>query len=159
MATKRKTKVIKVIKTQEVEEWWGTKQKIASLALLVVLFWYRTDSWPVVALVNNYPISRFELNQLMYKRVGQEALENLVVDKLIVQELAAKGVNVSDEEVNKKIEEIKTQIGSAESFEQALAIQGMLPPGKNNCVGQSSSWTKYISTIEIHCRGTARIEV
>ena len=125
MATKRKTKVIKVIKTQEVEEWWGTKQKIASLALLVVLFWYRTDSWPVVALVNNYPISRFELNQLMYKRVGQEALENLVVDKLIVQELAAKGVNVSDEEVNKKIEEIKTQIGSAESFEQALAIQGM----------------------------------
>src|SRR3989344_4177369 len=104
MATKRKTKVIKVIKTQEVEEWWGTKQKIASLALLVVLFWYRTDSWPVVALVNNYPISRFELNQLMYKRVGQEALENLVVDKLIVQELAAKGVNVSDEEVTKKIE-------------------------------------------------------
>lgn len=107
------------------EEWWGTKQKVAALALLLVLIWYRTDSWPVVALVNNYPISRFELNQLMYKRVGQEALENLIVDKLIIQELSVKRVTVSDDEVAKKIEEIKTQIGSQESFDQALAIQGM----------------------------------
>ena len=143
MATKRKTKVIKVIKTQEVEEWWGTKQKIAALALLVVLFWYKTDSWPVVALVNNYPISRFELNQLMYKRVGQEALENLVVDKLIIQELSAKGVNVSDEEVTKKIEEIKTQIGSVESFEQALgqikiqlALEKLVEPSSDSAVLQ-----------------------
>ena len=128
MAVEKKTKVtkvIKVMKSQEVEEWWGTKQKIAALALLVVLIWYKTDSWPVVALVNNYPITRFELNQLMYKRVGQEALENLVVDKLITQELSAKRVKVSDEEVAKKMEEIKTQIGSQESFDQALAIQGM----------------------------------
>lgn len=118
MAVKKKTKV-------EVEEWWGTKQKIVALALLLVLFWYRTDSWPVVALVNNDPITRFELNQLMYKRVGQEALENLVVDKLIVQELSSKKVTVSDDEVSKKVEEIKAQIGSQESFDQALAIQGM----------------------------------
>ena len=72
------------LKTEVVEEWWGTKQKIAALALLLVLFWYRTDSWPVVALVNGWPVTRFELNQLMYKRVGPEALENLVMGKFML---------------------------------------------------------------------------
>ena len=113
------------LKTEVVEEWWGTKQKIAALALLLVLFWYRTDSWPVVALVNGWPVTRFELNQLMYKRVGPEALENLVMDKLIIQELSSKGITVTEDETSKKLDEIKGQIGSQESFDQALAIQGM----------------------------------
>ena len=121
MATKRKV----VKKDEEVIELWVTWQKVAAVVLLLGLFWFRTNSWPIVAVVNGVPVTRFELNQLMYEKVGQDAVEDLLTDKIINQEIAARRIKVTDADVAEKLKALKEQIGSEESYQQALAIQGM----------------------------------
>ncbi len=116
---------VKVQKEEEVVELWVTWQKVLAVALLLGLFWYRTNSWPVVAVVNGAPVTRFELNQLMYAKVGQDAIEDLLMSQIISQEISNKKIKVEDSEVAGKLKLIKDQIGSEESYQQALAIQGM----------------------------------
>ncbi len=109
----------------QVTELWLTWQKVSAVALLLGLFWYRTNSWPIVAVVNGEPVTRFELNQLMYAKVGEGAVEDLLMSRIISQEIANKKIKVTDSEVAEKLKLIKDQIGSEESYQQALAIQGM----------------------------------
>ena len=112
-------------KDEEVVELWVTWQKVAAVILLLGLFWYRTNSWPVVAVVNGVPVTRFELNQLMYAKVGLDAMEDLLMSRIINQEIANKKIKVTDGEVAEKLKTLKEQIGSEESYKQALTIQGM----------------------------------
>lgn len=93
--------------------------------LLLGLFWYQTNSWPIVATVNYRPIWRWDFDKAMYDQVGQQVLDNLVVEELIKNELASKKITVDQGEVDNRISEIKKEIGSDESFAQALAFQGM----------------------------------
>lgn len=118
-----KTKVVE--KNEDVIELWVTWQKVAAVALLLGLFWFRTNSWPIVAVVNGELVTRFELNQLMYAKVGDGAVEDLLTSRIISQEIANKKIKVTDSEVAEKLKLIKDQIGSEESYQQALAIQGM----------------------------------
>lgn len=99
---------------------------VGLFALLTLgLFWWKTNSWPVAAVVNGFPVMRFQLNQLMYSRVGPDALEELITKRLIEDELKFKRVKVSDVRVLEKLGEIKTQLGGDEAFSQALAYSGM----------------------------------
>lgn len=96
----------------------------AMLLLLVLgLFWYKTNSWPVAAFVNGVPVTRFELDQELYKQGGAEVLDGMITERLIKSEVARKNVQVSDEDVNSRLEEIKTNLG--ESYELALSAQGL----------------------------------
>lgn len=101
------------------------KKWLVISGVLLGLFWYRTGSWPVVAVVNGAPVTRFELNQLMYAKVGQDAVEELLMSRIISQEIARKKIKVTDDEVAGKLKTLKEQIGSEDSYKQALAIQGM----------------------------------
>lgn len=107
------------------EEKWNKWRIPVLLLSLLVLFWYKTDSWPIAAVVNYRPVWRWELNQAMYGQVGQQVLENLIIEQVINEELAKKRVEVDTAKVDGKVEEIKTQVGSDVSFEQALAFQGL----------------------------------
>lgn len=125
MAKKVKAEVKVIEKNEEVIELWVTWQKVLAVALLLALFWYRTNSWPVVAVVNGELVTRFELNQLMYSKVGEGAVEDLLMSRIISQEIANKKIKVTESDVAEKLKLIKDQIGSEESYQQALAIQGM----------------------------------
>ncbi|MDO8488204.1 MAG: SurA N-terminal domain-containing protein [bacterium] len=138
MATKTRKPKAKVALTKEVElksvaaaspaNWetvWDKLRIPAILVLLLLLFWYATNSWPVVALVNYRPIWRWQYEQAMTGQVGKQVIENLIVEQLIRDELANKKVVVSTGDVDGQINKIKTEVGSDESFQQALAFQGM----------------------------------
>lgn len=120
---------VKNLKTQisvgHWEEKWNKWRIPVLLLLLLVLFWYKTNSWPMAAVVNYRPIWRWEFNQAMYNQVGQQVLENLIVEQSIREELAQKRVSVDSAKVDGRVEEIKKQIGSDDSFTQALAFQGL----------------------------------
>lgn len=93
--------------------------------LALGLFWYKTHTWPIAAFVNYEPITRFELDQMMYSRVGAEALDALITQRLVSQELRKRRVSVTSAEVDAKIEEIKVQLGPDNNFEQILQMQNM----------------------------------
>ncbi len=96
-----------------------------ALLLLLVLFWYRTGSWPVVAIVNYRPIFRFQLDDMMYQQIGQKTLDSLVIEQLIKDDIAAKHIVIADSAIDAKITEIKKSLGSEAAYKQALAAQGL----------------------------------
>ena len=104
---------------------WKKVGVVLVVGALVVGFWAKTKSWPVVALVNGVPVSRFEVDQMMYNRIGQQAVDEIITKRLIERELAEKKVKVDEAEVTKKLDDIKKQIGSDQDFAQALAFQGL----------------------------------
>lgn len=90
---------------------------------VVSLFWYKTNTWPVAAFVNNKPVFRYQLDQQLYKQGGQQVLDSIITQKLVDDELSKNKVTASSTEVNARINQIKTSLGS--SFDSALAAQGM----------------------------------
>lgn len=141
MATKTvkkapRRKVTKVEKVEEVVEVKRTFPKVAGVVVLVAaglgLFWWKTNSWPIVALVNGVPVTRFEVDQQLYTQGGAQVLDGIVTQKLIQAELLKKKISISEADVNSKLAEIQTQLGANVTVEQALSMQGMtLPQFKN----------------------------
>lgn len=133
MATKTKkvakTKSVKVVETVKLVAKDNKRVKIFSVAcvllLLLVGFWYKTKAWPVVAVVNYLPITRFELNQMMYAKVGKEALDALITQKLVTEEMRTRKISITAKDIDAKLEEIKAQLGSVENFNQILELQGV----------------------------------
>lgn len=105
------------------------KLKVAGVVVLVAaglgLFWWKTNSWPIVALVNGVPVTRFEVNQQLYAQGGAQVLDGIVTQKLIQSELSKKKISVSQADIDAKIAEIQTQLGENITVEQALSMQGM----------------------------------
>lgn len=104
---------------------WRLVTVTLGLILLVGFFWYKTNSWPVVSLVDNRPIFRFQVDQMLFAQGGAQALDSLIVEQLIANDISNKNIQVSDEEIQAKLDQIKTQIGSEEAFAQALTAQGL----------------------------------
>lgn len=92
---------------------------------LLALWWYKTNTWPVVAVVNYRPIFRFEVDQQLFSQSGREVIDGLITKNLITQELRNKKITVTAVEVDAKMAEIKKQFGTEENFKQILAAQGM----------------------------------
>jgi len=79
-----------------------------------------------VATVNGRSISRDELYQSMYNRVGPATLEQIIVRVLVEQEAKKAGVSVSDSDLQAEIQKmIDEQYGSEAMFEAALEYYGM----------------------------------
>lgn len=99
-------------------------------AVLVVMaafagFWYKTNSWPIVAMVGMRPVTRFEVTQELFKQYGKDALENKVTEMLVKNELDRTGVSVSDTDVTAKIDEIKGSLTEGTDLDSLLASRGM----------------------------------
>jgi parvulin-like peptidyl-prolyl isomerase len=98
----------------------------------------------IVAVVNNEVITQAELNTILLPIYSQykatysdeellkkidEAKKNilyqLIEDKLILQEAEKIGVSATDEEVDERLQQIKSQFSSSDEFRDALASQGL----------------------------------
>jgi len=79
-----------------------------------------------VAVVNGEPISRDELYAEMYTQTGQQTLQELINRKLILQEGRAQGVEISDAQVQARLDEVvESGFASRKEFEEALAAYGL----------------------------------
>lgn len=106
---------------------------IGLFALLIVVFLVgkpfqsKVDSGSDVAVakVNGVEISKEQLYELMVQNVGPDAVNSLIQEELIRQELDKAGISVTEEEIEKEIAEIKESIGGDEAFDNALTMYGM----------------------------------
>jgi hypothetical protein len=105
------------------------KLKVAAgvvLALILVGgFWYKTNSWPIVALAGMRPVTRFEVGQELFSQYGQAAVENRITEILVKKELGRLGVTVTAAEVQAKVDDIKSNLGAGADLNQLLQSRGM----------------------------------
>lgn len=121
--------VVEILETPNVMRSHAVGIRWALIVILCLLgvvgFWYKTNTWPIVAVVNYQPISRFEVDQQLFNQSGKEVVDGLITKKLIEQELKNKKITVTNAEVDTKMAEIKKQFGTEENFKQILTMQGM----------------------------------
>ncbi|MDO8601431.1 MAG: SurA N-terminal domain-containing protein [bacterium] len=80
----------------------------------------------IAATVDGNPISRLAVIQGLERASGKSLLDNLITEKLIQNEAAAKKIIVSDDEINGEIKKIEDQVVSqGDTLDAALAAEGM----------------------------------
>ena len=81
----------------------------------------------VAALVNGEPVSKAELFDTLYTTGGKDALDQIIARKLIVQEGARLGLEITEEEMEEEVNNIVAESfgGSYEDFLSVLTLYGL----------------------------------
>jgi len=79
----------------------------------------------VVAKVNGEEITQEELSDRLMQKAGKQILDEMITEKLILQEAKDKNVDVSEDEINDRIDELKKQFPDEESFNKNLKENNM----------------------------------
>lgn len=108
---------------------WMIASLVLAVLLVVVLikppFNSGAGSSDVVATVNGVDITKDKLYQDLVKASGSDALESIITNELIRQEVEKAKVTVTDEDINKEMAVYIEQFGSEEALDQALANYNM----------------------------------
>lgn len=159
MPTAKAKKTVKVIKplrsTEElVSSSYSTKKSsypfvvkliiIVLLGTLSFLLASKNKSLVLAGTVNNTPIFRMELNSKLMERYGKQALEEIVNEKLLDDQIKKNNITVSDEEVNADVDKMIKQYGSAEAFKTALDQFGLTEAKARISIKQSIGFKKLV---------------
>lgn len=101
------------------------KHLIIIAILLIALLVWKFKSMLIVATVNGQLISRWQLDQELAKKFGEQVLENIINERLILAATRNKGIFVENKDIDDKIQEIKKKIEGNIDFNQALKAQGL----------------------------------
>ena len=78
-----------------------------------------------VATVDGETISKDELYNAMVEQYGQETLDYLITQKIFELEAEKQKVNVSGEDIDQELQDLKDYYGGEEALNQILATNGM----------------------------------
>ncbi|MGH8437749.1 MAG: SurA N-terminal domain-containing protein [Pseudomonas sp.] len=117
--------------------------KLLTLLLCLVALQLQAQEGSPAAQVNGVPISQMRLeryfadylqaqgraltsirNPSVYKRLREQALNDLIDKELLWQEAQRQGIKISDSEVDAQIDQLRQVLGTGKSFEQRLADAG-----------------------------------
>ncbi|KKW12917.1 MAG: PpiC-type peptidyl-prolyl cis-trans isomerase [Candidatus Gottesmanbacteria bacterium GW2011_GWB1_49_7] len=102
-----------------------TKIALAVLILGIVAIFVSNKGLLVAAIVNGRPIFRWQLNQAMTARFGQQTLEGMISEALIADEARKSGISVSQADIDAKVSDIVASLGGTVSIDDLLKYQGM----------------------------------
>jgi foldase protein PrsA len=105
--------------------------RAAAFAVLIPLCVPALAQPQIVAVVNGDPVTKDALVErlLVKSTVGQQLLESMINDLLLEQEARKKGIRVRPEEIAERIDRMKKETGSGESFSEYLLRQDVTEAG------------------------------
>jgi parvulin-like peptidyl-prolyl isomerase len=96
------------------------------LAVAFAIILYHFKGYLVAATVNGEPISRVSVLTQLEKEGGNQILDNLITNTLILQEAKKEKVTVTSQEISDQINKISDNLKtSGQDLDSALAAQGM----------------------------------
>lgn len=96
---------------------------IGLLIVAALTYWGLSRSQEkIVARVGPEVITKDELYNFMVQQTGQEALDNLVVKKIIELEAENQNIKVTADEIDKEVEELAEYYGGKDAMTQTLAM-------------------------------------
>lgn len=111
------------------DAWRKDRRFIAFLSLVLLIglvssLLYFKKHWVVVALVNNKPITSFEVIGRMYQTYRKEMTDQMVNERVVFNEARKQGAMPTEGEVKDKIAEIEERYGGKSEFEKILLENG-----------------------------------
>lgn len=129
MAKKRKTPkkpVLSTVTPVNPQKKFLTRKNIILLVLLILLaFVWKFKSNIIVAMVNGQPISRWQLNDRLQKKFGEQTLDSIINERLILAAARQKGIFIKSEEIDAKSKQIEERLNGKISLDDALKAQGL----------------------------------
>jgi foldase protein PrsA len=99
---------------------------IIGIIILVAMLGYQFRGIFVAATVNGSPITRIEVIRALEKSGGKQALEGLVTQKVLADEIKRQGIIITDTEMATEMKRISDQVAAqGGTLDAALAAQGM----------------------------------
>lgn len=105
-----------------------TKIILFALLLFIMiagLVWFRYKHLIVVATVNGQPISSVAYVKQLHQLAGRQILEQMVIEKLILQQAESQGIQVTTEEYDQKVAEIEQQFAAMGGLAAFLDAQNI----------------------------------
>lgn len=103
-----------------------TPRNIILIIILVIalLLWKFKGSF-IAAMVNGQPISRWQLNDQLVRKFGDQMLENIINERLILSAARQKGIIITSQDIDTKIQDIEKRLAGQTTLDEALKAQGM----------------------------------
>lgn len=114
-----------ISKPQSPKSFLTLKTGLLIAILIIVAFLWKFKNMFIVATVNNQPISRWQLNNQLVKRFGDQTLDNIINERLILAVSRQKGIFISANEIDARIKEIEKKLEGKMTIDDALAAQGL----------------------------------
>lgn len=96
---------------------------IALIAGILLLAMYK-KSWFIAATVNGSPVTNLDLQLRLNQQFRTQTLNQMINEKIILDEAAKNNAIPSEEEISKKVSEIETSVGGAQALDTLLSQQG-----------------------------------
>lgn len=102
-----------------------TKKVLIILIIIgLLLLIYYKKNWFIAATVNNTPITNFELISKMNSQFREQTLNQLINEKIILNEARKNNVVVRTNDIDQKISELEQSVGGAATLNTLLTQQG-----------------------------------
>lgn len=99
---------------------------IAVIVILALALLYYFRGVFIVAMVNGQPITHLQLIQELEKQGGQQTLNGLITQTLILQEAKKENVTVSDKEIQNQVQQITISLTKqGQKLDDLLTARGM----------------------------------
>lgn len=107
------------------KSFWSIKTIILIVILLAFIFFWKFKNMLIVAMVNGQPISRWQLTDQLVKRFGDQMLESIINERLILAAIRQKGVFITANEIDARVKEVEKRLEGKLTLDDALKAQGM----------------------------------
>ena len=97
---------------------------IILLAVVLLLLIIYKKSWFIAATVDSSIITNFELLSKMNQQFRQQTLNQMINEKILLQEASKKGITIQNSELEGKIIELEQNVGGAGVLDNLLSQQG-----------------------------------
>lgn len=94
------------------------------LVVIIMLLFFHFKGEKTVATVNGTEIKQDQLNHALINFNGQEVLDKLIMEELVLQEANKASIKVTPEEVDKQWEKMKSEFSSEKAFQASMAQDG-----------------------------------
>ncbi len=94
-------------------------------AVIVLVWWWRTNTWPVVAMVGARPVTRYEIERSLFAQYGQSMVDSIVTQYQIEDQLNKLGVKVESKDIDARVDEIKKSFSAGQDLDTELRNRGL----------------------------------
>lgn len=98
---------------------------IIIVLVILALLAFRFKNLFIVATVNGKPITRLAFEKELNSKFGDQTLENMISEQIILSEAKNKGVSVEKADVDSKVKEIEERLKGQIALDDALKAQGL----------------------------------